>query len=130
MANQPNVRADLDLEFLDFNTESKESFQEKLNRLINSVNFLNKSLSLQSNFNCFIAKNVKFEAAGDAQERDVVKIQHFLGVVPLYRLILRQVGNGVLTDVANSPSDWGDKVITLRNNGTVPVTATIMVVRE
>ena len=92
-----------------------------LNKVIESYHGLNKSLSIQSNFDGYIAEDVVFPATTE------VKIQHFLGIKPKWRIILRQVGNGVLTDVT---SDWDNKVIALYNNGAVEVTATIFIARE
>lgn len=92
-----------------------------LNKLINQYNYLTRSLSIQSNFDGYIAENVVIPSLTE------VKIQHFLGITPKWRMILRQVGNGVITD---TPSNWNDKVISLYNNGAVEVTATIFIARE
>ena len=91
------------------------------NKLIKSYNFTTKSLSLQSNFDGYLAEDVKIPATS------TVLIQHFLGVKPKWRIILKQEGNGVITDI---PSSWTDKVIALYNNGAVEVTASILIVRE
>jgi hypothetical protein len=56
-----------------------------------------------------------------------VKIQHFLGVIPKWRIILRQTGNGVITDV---PSEWNTKTISLKNNGAESVTISVLIARE
>ena len=110
--------------FKDISPISEESELEKViadvNTLINAFNFLAKSFSFEKNFNGFIAKAV-IPATSE------LKIQHFLGVTPKYRLILRQEGNGVITDI---PSGWNDKIITLYNNGAVEVTDTILIARE
>lgn len=45
-------------------------------------------------------------------------IPHGLRAIPKFRLILRQTGNGVITDVDDK---WTDKAIGLRNNGAVSV---------
>lgn len=92
------------------------------NTLIMYLNLLTKTLSLQSNFDGYVVE-VSIPATSS------VAIPHFLGVTPKYRIILRQTGNGVLTDVVSS-SAWNDKVITLYNNGAVTVTATILIARE
>ena len=54
-------------------------------------------------------------------------IQHFLGVIPKWRIILRQTGNGVITDVS---SEWNTKTISLKNNGAEDVTLTVLIARE
>lgn len=91
-----------------------------LNRLINSFNFITKGLSISKNFNGYIAE-VDIPATSN------VEIQHFLGVTPKFRIILRQEGNGVISDI---PSGWNNKVITLRNNGAVAVSITVLILRE
>lgn len=95
--------------------------EELLNELIERVNFLGRNLSLQSNFDGQIVENLTF-TAGETKQ-----IPHSLGKIPKFRIILRQEGNGVISDI---PSGWTDKSIKLINNGAVSVTATIMIVRE
>jgi hypothetical protein len=56
-----------------------------------------------------------------------VRISHSLQSTPKYRLLLRQVGNGVITDVNDK---WNDKYVTLKNNGLVAVDITVMLIRE
>jgi hypothetical protein len=89
------------------------------NELIREFNFANKNVTLEESFNCEILE-VVFPASSN------VVIYHKLGIRPKYRLILRQEGNGVLTDV---PSGWNQFQILMTNNGAVQVTATIMLVR-
>lgn len=113
-------RADSDIEELEDTSELPDVIKT-FNKLVASYNFINKSLSIQSNFDGFIAEDVKIPATSS------VKIQHFLGVKPKWRIILRQVGNGVVTDI---PSEWTDKVISLYNNGAVEVTLTVFIARE
>lgn len=91
-----------------------------INRLIDEFNYFTKSLSFQSNFNCQIIETTL--GAGETKQ-----IAHSLGVKPLFRIILRQEGNGVISDI---PSGWTKNSIELINNGAVSVTATIMIVRE
>jgi hypothetical protein len=114
------ARGDLELEQLPSEDITSEDVINSLNKTINTLNFLTKNISLQSNFNCYIA-NIKIPATSQ------ISVQHFLGVVPKYRIILRQVGNGVITDI---PSGWTSDVITLYNNGAVEVSLTVMIVRE
>jgi hypothetical protein len=92
-----------------------------INELIDHVNFLGRNLSLQSNFDGQIVENLTF-TAGETKQ-----IPHNLGKVPKFRIILRQEGNGVLSDI---PSGWTSSSIKIINNGAVTVTATIMIVRE
>lgn len=94
--------------------------ENTINTLIERQNFMSKNLSFQSNFNGQVL-DVTFKAG------EVKNITHSLGIVPRYRIILRQEGNGVISDI---PSDWTKNSIKLVNNGSVPVTATILIVRE
>lgn len=93
---------------------------DEYNEMVDAFNFLGKNLSLQSNFNCQII-DVEFTAG------QTKRVFHRLGIVPRYRLVLRQEGNGLITDV---PLSWTDKYITLVNNGAVAIKATIMLVKE
>ena len=94
---------------------------EKVNEMVAESNFQSKSLSFISNFNGQIIENIVF-AAGETKT-----IPHGLAVKPKYRIIMGQVGNGVLSDI---PSGWNKYGIQLINNGAVEVTATIFIVRE
>jgi len=80
------------------------------NDLVSYLNFLFKALSLQSNFDGQV-----IDVAIDATTNK--RIYHRLGIVPKYRLILRQEGNGLLSDI---PLEWNDKFVTIRNNGAHP----------
>jgi len=97
-----------------------EDVIREYNEFIKSFNFLTKQLSLQSNFDCQVL-NIEVPATTN------LRIFHRLGIVPKYRLILRQEGNGLLTDI---PLEWNDKFITIRNNGAVVVKATIALLKE
>jgi hypothetical protein len=121
MRQQPQeFRSDIDLKALK-DTSSLEEVILSVNNMTTFLAFFNRSLSLQSNFDGYIAENIVIPAASS------LRIQHFLGVKPKWRIILRQVGNGVITDI---PSDWDDKVISLYNNGAVQVTLTVFIARE
>lgn len=113
-------RADLEIDSLPAEGITGEDVVNAHNKLVSAYNFISKNMSLQSNFNCFIAE-VKIPITSQ------ISIQHFLGVIPKYRIILRQEGNGVITDI---PSGWTSDVITLYNNGAVEVNLTVMIVRE
>ena len=106
----PNISEDSDL----------SDVVKSLNLLITQYSDFNKRLSFQNNFDGYIAEVVF--AIGEEKA-----IQHFLGVTPKFRVILRQTGNGVLTDVT---SGWNNKTITIKNNGSVEVTASILIARE
>lgn len=107
-----------DFEVEDF--EKPEIATDKLNIMRKKLDFFTKNLTLDKNFNSYIVEVVF--AAGETKA-----IQHFLGTRPKYRIILKQEGNGVLSDI---PSEWNNQTITMRNNGAVSVTATIMILKE
>jgi hypothetical protein len=114
------IRSDIDLKQLPADETDVTKIVAQYNKLINYLNFFNKSISLQSNFNGYIAE-VKIDAGAS------VKIQHFLGVKPKWRIILKQTGNGVITDI---PEEWSENVISLKNNGVESVIVSVFIVRE
>lgn len=113
-------RADVDFKQLDKDADLSKVI-EYYNKLAKGINFFNKFISIQSNFDGYIAKDVKIPASSSVQ------IQHFLGVIPKWRIILRQVGNGVITDI---PSEWTTQVVSLKNNGAEEVTLSVFIARE
>jgi hypothetical protein len=112
-------KSDLDLPQLDDDAELIDVIKA-YNRLAKSYNFTNKNLSFQANFNANIQTATL--AAGAS-----VDIYHFLGVIPKWRIILKQEGNGVVSDVTSS---WTDKKITLLNIRAAEVTVTVLIARE
>lgn len=114
-----NSRAFRDAQELNQN-DSPEVKEGKVNGLISSFNRVLKTLSFTKNFQCSI-----LEVSFTTGETKI--ISHLLGVRPKYRIILRQEGNGVLSDI---PSRWDDKVAVIINNGAVTVNATIIFLKE
>jgi hypothetical protein len=105
------------------NTNSQQyliDIQDKLNYFMKEFSNFSKALSFQNNFDGYIA-SVTFPATSSVQ------IQHFLGVTPKWRVVLRQEGNGVLSDIS---SGWNGDYITMKNNGLEVVTASILIARE
>lgn len=98
-----------------------EEVLKRSNELIDEFNFLSKHMSFNNNFSGQIIDNIEF-ASGETKT-----IAHNLGIKPKHRLVLNQVGNGVISDI---PSGWNNFSIQLKNNGAVAITATIMLVRE
>ncbi len=90
------------------------------NELRQVLNFFTKNLSLQSNFNCQV---LSVTVAASATQR----VYHRLQFVPRYRIILRQDGNGLITDVSSA---WNENYVTFQNNGTDPVTMTVGLFKE
>jgi hypothetical protein len=107
-------------EFNELDLQNPTGFLLKINKWIYYFNYLSKYLSFTKNFSGSIIE-LQF-AAGESKI-----ISHLLGVQPKYRIILRQEGNGVLSDI---PSSWTDKVAGIVNNGAVTVNATIMFMKE
>lgn len=99
--------------------KSETEVVDKLNELIDSFN-----LSItKSNLSQFDGQILSSSwAAGE----DKV-LPHKLGKRPNYRIILRQEGNGVLSDTS---SGWNEFQVKIKNNGAVAVTATILLLRE
>lgn len=95
----------------DFTKEATESNARQLDSALNN-------LTLADNFNASI-KEVTIPAGA------TIDIPHGLSIVPKYRIILRQEGNGLITDDQTSP--WNDKTISLKNNGVVNVNLTVMI---
>lgn len=120
MAYNPKTsRAGEDITPLRDDADTKDIINS-FNLLADRVSFYNKLLTF-SNFNGYISSDIIIPANSSAT------IQHFLGVIPKYRIILKQTGNGVITDVND---EWTTKYITLYNNGAVPVTITVFIARE
>lgn len=114
-------RADRDFKLLDKDS-SMEDVIIRFNEVVKGLNYTNKFLSIQSNFDGYIATDVTIPISSS------VKIQHFLGVKPKWRIILRQTGNGVITDI---PEEWTDRVISLKNNSsTESVVISVFIARE
>lgn len=102
-------------------TTDPEEIKSILNDLVDAVVFQTSAAALESTFGGYVAKDVLIEAGV------TLAIQHFLGVIPKWRIILRQTGNGVITDVS---SDWNTRSISLKNNGAEDVTISVLIVRE
>ena len=101
---------------------------EVLNRFFDAYAF-DKLVSYVEN----LSKNISFsENIGNVVEVTIpagteIRIPHGLKVVPKYRIILRQYGNGVITDGAET---WTEQYITLLNNGAVSVTLRVGILRS
>lgn len=121
MANNSSASfASIDYSKLDSQADLPE-IVDKINMITAFLNYFNKNLSFRGDFNCFMAEDVQIAAGAS------VTISHYLGVKPRHRIILNQVGNGVIED---TPSGWNNKFITLKNRGSETVTITVMIVRE
>lgn len=123
---QPSdFKSDIDIRPLEDGMSPEETIQG-INKLINHFNFVNKFVSFQSNFDGKII-SVTIPPVTDTATLGVIKIEHFLGVTPKWRVILRQEGNGVISDI---PSGWNENIITIKNNGSEQVKLSLLIARE
>lgn len=113
------LRSELDFKSIPEDAELSEVI-DNYNKYINHFNFFSKAFSLQSNFNGFITE-LTIAAS------QTVTVEHFLGVIPKWRIILRQTGNGVISDI---PEEWNERTVAFYNNGPSTVTFTVFIVRE
>lgn len=77
-----------------------------------------KRLSFEDNFDTFLA-DVKLQAGEE------VTLENRLSAPPSKYLVVRQTGNGLLTD----GSVWSAEKVSIKNNGAVVVTATLIFMR-
>ncbi len=75
-------------------------------------------LNLTENFEAFRQDDIVIAAGA------TVNITNALTIIPSSRLIVKQVGNGLVTD-----GDWNANVLQLINNGAVPVTISVIFYR-
>lgn len=102
-------------------TTEPEELQQRLNDLVDAHIFQSSQISIESNFNGYLINSITIGPSSK------VIIQHSLGVIPKWRIILRQEGNGVISDV---PSEWTNRVIALKNNGSETVIISLIILRE
>lgn len=82
--------------------------------LRNFTSGFNGRLSFDDNFPSFIAQDIEIEAGETAE------IPNQLSVTPNERYIVRQIGDGVITD-----GTWDINTLRLVNNGAVTVTISV-----
>lgn len=82
--------------------------------LRNFVAGFNGRISFDDNFSSFLAQDVEIAAGATAL------IPNALSVIPNERYIVRQTGDGVITD-----GTWDIKTLRLVNNGSVTVTISV-----
>lgn len=91
---------------------------ETLNRNISDLNDILQSLTLSYNFSAYITTTTI--AAGAT-----IKVPHKLRVIPSHRIILKQVGGGVITDL-----NYTENYIELNNGGGSSAEVTVAIFRE
>lgn len=97
--------------------EDMEDFKNLYNENINELNSLLSRLLIEANLDSDI-KTVTIPS------NTTLRVSHSLKVKPKYRLILKQVGGGVITDL-----NYTANYIELRNNGTTECELTVAILR-
>lgn len=87
--------------------------------LIDTLRVVMKNITFTDNFK---SQLIEIEIPA-GEERSY---SHYLNFAVQERIIVSQVGNGIITDVIN-PDKWNDKIFTLKNNGAVTVTAKVRI---
>ena len=107
----------LELKEIQETPDTMEELVSLYNQNISELNFILSRLTLDSNVDADI-KTVTIPANTTAQ------VSHNLKVKPKYRIILKQVGGGLITD-----SDYTPNHIGLTNNGGSECELTIAILR-
>jgi hypothetical protein len=92
---------------------------EYYNEMVDTLNDQMKKLSLRYNFPSSIHEDLEIEAG------QTIKIYHRLGVSPLYRIILRNSGDGAITD-----GEFNDTFIELTNRGSITAKISVAILRS
>lgn len=93
---------------------SKYVQSDLFNWMLDVKSGINGKLTFDENFTSFLAENIIIDAGNTAE------ISNPLRVIPNERYIVRQTGNGVITD-----GTWDINTIRLVNNGSVSVTISV-----
>lgn len=95
-----------------------ESLKFSLNQTINELNFIISRLAI-SNFDGEIA-------SASIPANSTAEIPHKLGVIPKYKILLKQIGGGSsIEDVS-----FGKSSIILKNNGASTAEVTILIAKD
>ena len=105
------------MNFQEFSTSFDE---DSFNSLTEALNTGLKRLDFTNNMSGQIAENITIGAGLE------VEIPHSLKVTPKYRIILKQQGNGVITD---GSENWTSRFIYLKNEGAVDVIISVFLAR-
>lgn len=93
------------------------SLIERVNEAIVEINFILRSLTL-TNLDGQIT-------TATIPANETLRVPHRLQLVPKYRIILKQVGGGVIED-----GDFTKNYIELKNNGGTDAVVTIIIVKD
>jgi len=91
---------------LKFPRQSEKFSEENYADLVNALNIAMSRITLEDNLNGQIIENITIPPG------ETITIPHSLGRVPLYKIILRQVGAAIITD----EGQWTDSYIQLKSN--------------
>lgn len=104
----------------DKNEDVPSYLSKYLNKFIDEFNQGISKLTIDDNIDGQVISDIIIPASTE------LGIAHKLQSTPRFRTILRQSGNGLITDGATT---WTPEKIYLRNNGAVSVTITVHVMR-
>lgn len=97
------------------------SFSEKgFSELVNLFNVFSTSIGLE-NMKGQVIENITIPATTS------IDVPHSLKVIPKYRIILRQIGDGSIVDGDNA---WSDTLVSLRNTGSSSVIVSFFLIRN
>lgn len=99
---------------------SREFNQGAFYRLVDFVVRMAHAVGIDDNYNCQVIQ-IAIPATTE------IRLPHALKTTPKYRIIHRQIGNGLVTDGAEA---WTNSYITLTNNGAVEVLVTVGIYRS
>lgn len=114
ISNRRNI---IELRELRDDVQDLPTMKERINEAIVEINYILRSLTLV-NLDGEI-KSVSIPAG------ETVRVTHRLRLVPKYRIILGQVGGGVITD-----GEFTNNYIELTNNGATDTTLSVIIVKE
>lgn len=92
---------------------------EYYNNGIDDLNTMLRGLSLVDNFNSQYLKDIEIATSSS------LKIDHKLGIVPSHRLVVKQVGGGLITD-----GEYTKNYIELTNTGGSATTISVIIFKE
>ena len=107
----------IELEEIPSGVTDPEEMRQILNRNITELNFVLRSLTL-TNFDGEII-TTQLPAAS------TVDIPHKLGIVPKYKILLKQVEGGLVRDV-----EFTENYVRLQHLGVTPTTITFIIVKD
>lgn len=99
-----------------FPQQSENFSEENYSQLVDAINALSSTIDLDNNIDGQIITGIKISM------NKTVNIPHKLNRVPIYRIILRQLGAALISD-----GEWNDSSIQLSNQSGHDTILTIMI---